>query len=592
MRYLMASASFPIVLNSIRDNDGLQTHIAQCAMHGVIFGPDAPLPKCPSYTPSPGTDVSSQITPSRAFPTDSRSPTGLALDMSHCAFHILPLLFLFSESRAQHFAHLRGTAVAMLLENQASDLIQSAPYLLNHLQVGIGADSSTSPPTPGPSSPADTADTSNEAATEQDNTSQSVAASADTTTASTVATADSSTPEDNAVGSEAPSVSADGFEKPSTASTATDPDSPADNNTTALEASTSSSAAQSTSSTADPEPPAGATTVSGAAWIGEPTHDQRALKSAVESYVQASERVYFTTSSAAAVQAMTYIDVDTEAAQLAANGGEPSAASLAQNPSAMASQGGKGGIEGSGMAVGGVGGFSGGVPPLTVTNAAASVPRGQVPEEIVEWLQKAVLKAVDSRSKSEGSRNGMQSVIRLDLSNKELKEFTALLEKHGVDVNSMTDESSDSSSNSGEGSGQGQHQEVSLGSGTRSSSMRELQGQGGSSDSSNRQGAMVASAASSLPSELPFGGGSGGGPQARVGTALGGIGGDVGQMIGSHPPEAVTLGAKDHDKAGVLVSLFPAASGDILMSYYGLVVMKCKFPSVRCPSTSAACLFR
>jgi hypothetical protein len=127
MRYLMATASFPIVLNAMRENDALQTHIAQCAMHGVLFGPDAPLPKCPSFLPSLGAQASLEIAPARAFPSDPRSARLLALDMFHCAFHILPLLFLFSESRAQHFANVRGTAIAMLLEKQASDIMQSAP---------------------------------------------------------------------------------------------------------------------------------------------------------------------------------------------------------------------------------------------------------------------------------------------------------------------------------------------------------------------------------------------------------------------------------------------------------------------------------
>lgn len=574
----MTTAAFPIVLNAIRQNDALQTQIAQCAMHGVLFGPDEPLPKCPSFPPAPGTEPSLQNTPSKAFSSDPRSPRLLALDMAHCAFHILPLLLLFSESRAQHFAHVRGTAVAMLLERQSSDLLKYAPHLLRHLNVGIGAESS-SPGQPSTSHQGAASKCDSDTTAASHAASSSIAESRNSTNGSeasrSAAAAARSTPaEEAASGSNTAHSSASEKDESHdrNASSASEVDAASKVQTSASDGSSgASSGARVEAATTEPGVES-ESAISSVPQSGEDEGaDKRLISPAIERYVQASEQVFFSTVNTAAVLAMTYLGLDTDSRD--ADSDEPSAASLAQNPSEKAQ--GKGG-DTSGLRRGST---AGGVPPLTVANAAASNRQGQVPEEIVQWLQKAVMRSAENRSRANGGVNSMQPMIRLDLSQKELKEFTALLEKHGVDIEAVTEGATDGSATDT------MQQDMSLGSNssTRASSMQELQDQGDSNGASNMKGTMVASTGSSMQSSgFQLSGPGTKGPQARVGTALGGIGGDVAQMLGSHPPKALTLAAKDHEKAGVLISLFPAASGDLLMPYFCLDILQCKFPSVRC----------
>lgn len=137
MQFLVATSSFPVALSYVRDSSELRTQLAQCALHPLISGVDAPLPLSP--TPPDGTPRQDEPTPRpRPFPTDPRTHADVVRSLAHGAYHVLALAHAFSEGRGEVQAQVYTAAAALALEVQAQDVAERAPTLLTLLRGAQG----------------------------------------------------------------------------------------------------------------------------------------------------------------------------------------------------------------------------------------------------------------------------------------------------------------------------------------------------------------------------------------------------------------------------------------------------------------------
>lgn len=133
MQFLVATSSFPVALSYVRESVSLRTQLAQCAIHPLISGVDAPLPLTPSpRDPQPGSGPA--LPTPRPFPADPRTHADLVRGLAHGAYHVLALVHAFSESPREVQAQINASAAALLLEVQARDVAERAPTMVSLLR--------------------------------------------------------------------------------------------------------------------------------------------------------------------------------------------------------------------------------------------------------------------------------------------------------------------------------------------------------------------------------------------------------------------------------------------------------------------------